>query len=119
MALEKGERQRFVGWLAATVALGVVFVGGQVFEYYEFVTHESFTLSSGVFASAFFGLTGLHGLHVTLGVVLIAILLGRALRGHYDHDHDTSVRTVALYWHFVDAVWIFLVVVLYVGAVVG
>jgi cytochrome c oxidase subunit 3 len=118
-ALESDRRRRFVGWLAATVGLGVVFVAGQVFEYYEFVAHESFTLSSGVFASAFFGLTGLHGLHVALGVVLIAVLLGRALRGHYDETRDTSVRTVALYWHFVDAVWLFLVAVLYVGAVVG
>ena len=118
-ALETGDRQRFIGWLAATVGLGVVFVGGQIFEYYEFITHEAFTLSSGVFASAFFGLTGLHGLHVTLGVVLIGILLGRALRGHYTEGRDTSVRTVALYWHFVDVVWVFLVVVLYVGAVVG
>jgi cytochrome c oxidase subunit 3 len=118
-ALEAGDRRRFVRWLAVTVALGVVFVAGQAFEYYEFVTHESFTLSSGVFASAFFGLTGLHGLHVSLGVVLIGILLWRALRGHYGEGRDTSVRTVALYWHFVDAVWLFLVVVLYVGAVVG
>jgi cytochrome c oxidase subunit 3 len=118
-ALESGRRERFVQWLAATVALGLVFVAGQVFEYYEFVAHESFTLSSGVFASAFFGLTGLHGLHVSLGVVLLGILLWRALRGHYAEGRDTSVRTVALYWHFVDVVWLFLVAVLYVGAVVG
>jgi cytochrome c oxidase subunit 3 len=117
-ALESGERRRFVRWLAVTVGLGVVFVAGQVYEYYEFVTHESFTLSSGVFASAFFGLTGLHGLHVTLGAVLLGILLVRALRGQFVEGRDTGVRTVALYWHFVDAVWLFLVAVLYVGAVV-
>jgi cytochrome c oxidase subunit 3 len=118
-ALEAGRRRRFVRWLAITVGLGVVFVAGQVFEYYEFVVHEEFTLSGGVFASAFFGLTGLHGLHVSLGVVLLGITLGRALRGQYTEGRDTAVRTVALYWHFVDVVWIFLVVVLYVGAVVG
>jgi cytochrome c oxidase subunit 3 len=118
-ALEEGNRKRFIRWLAVTVALGVVFVGGQALEYYEFVTHEEFTLSGGVFASAFYGLTGLHGLHVTLGVVLLASILVRALRGQYTEGRDAGVRTVALYWHFVDVVWLFLVVVLYVGAVVG
>jgi cytochrome c oxidase subunit 3 len=117
-ALAEGERGRFLGLLAATVGLGVVFLGGQAYEYYEFIVHEGFTLSSGVFASAFFGLTGLHGLHVSLGVVLLAVTLGRALRGRYSADRDTAVRTTALYWHFVDGVWLFLVAVLYVGAVV-
>jgi cytochrome c oxidase subunit 3 len=118
-ALDSGRRERFVAWLAVTVGLGVVFVGGQALEYYEFVVEEGFSLSSGAFGSAFYGLTGLHGLHVTLGVVLLASLLVRALRGHYAEGRDTAVRTVSLYWHFVDAVWLFLVVVLYVGAVVG
>lgn len=118
-ALEEGERQRFIGLLGVTVLLGVLFLGGQVLEYYEFVVEEGFTLTSGVYASAFFGLTGLHGLHVTLGVVLLALTLGLALRGRYSAEQDTAVRTVGLYWHFVDAVWLFLVAVLYVGAAVG
>ncbi|MFC7137596.1 cytochrome c oxidase subunit 3 [Halobaculum litoreum] len=118
-ALEAGERQRFLGLLGGTVLLGAVFLVGQAYEYYEFITAESFTLSDGVYASAFYGLTGLHGLHVTLGVVMLAILFVRALRGGYAAGGDTSVRTVSLYWHFVDAVWVFLVAVLYVGAVVG
>jgi len=118
-ALERGNRRRFLGLLGLTVALGVVFLGGQVLEYYEFVVNESFTLSTGVFGSAFFGLTGLHGLHVSLGVVLLAIVFVRALRGHYTEGRDTAVRTTALYWHFVDAVWVFLVAVLYVGATLG
>jgi cytochrome c oxidase subunit 3 len=118
-ALESGDRRRFVGLLAVTVALGVVFVAGQALEYYEFVAGEGFTLSSGAFASAFYGLTGLHGLHVCLGVVLLAIVLARALRGEYSAERDASVRTASLYWHFVDAVWVFLVAVLYVGATAG
>ena len=118
-ALEEGNRRRFVGLLGATFGLGVVFLAGQVYEYYEFVVGEGFTLSTGVFASAFYGLTGLHGLHVSLGVVLLGFVLGRALRGDYSAEHDTSVRTVSLYWHFVDAVWVFLVAVLYVGATLG
>ncbi|SEV89203.1 cytochrome c oxidase subunit 3 [Natrinema salifodinae] len=115
-ALEHDNRRRFLGLLGATLVLGVVFLAGQVYEYYEFVIAEGFTLSSGIFGSAFFGLTGLHGLHVSLGVGGIAVLCWRALRGHYGPDRDTSVATVSLYWHFVDFVWLFLVAVLYVGA---
>jgi cytochrome c oxidase subunit 3 len=116
VALRKGNRRRFLGLLATTLGLGVVFIGGQVYEYYLFIVHESFTLTSGIYASAFFGLTGLHGLHVTLGAVLITIVLVRALAGQYSADRHTSVSTVSMYWHFVDVVWLFLVVVLYVGA---
>ncbi|WP_254543535.1 cytochrome c oxidase subunit 3 [Halomarina pelagica] len=116
VALLNGKRGRFKGLLAVTLLLGVVFLGGQVLEYYEFIVGAGFTLQQGVYASAFFGLTGLHGLHVTLGAVLIAIVFIRALYGQYSPDRHTSVSTVSMYWHFVDAVWIFLVVVLYVGA---
>jgi cytochrome c oxidase subunit 3 len=115
-SLEDGNRRRFLALLGTTLGLGLVFLVGQAYEYYEFVTAEGFTLASGVFGTAFFGLTGLHGFHVTLGVAGIAVLCWRALRGHYGPARDTSVATVSLYWHFVDAVWLVLVVVLYVGA---
>ncbi|MBZ6496650.1 cytochrome c oxidase subunit 3 [Natrinema longum] len=115
-ALEDDDRRRFLGLLGATLVLGLVFLAGQAYEYYEFVAAEGFTLTSGVFGTAFFGLTGLHGFHVALGVGAIAVLCWRALRGHYGPDRDTSVATVSLYWHFVDAVWLVLVLVLYVGA---
>ncbi len=115
-ALDDERRKRFLGLLAVTIALGVAFVAGQVVEYYEFVVREGFTLASGVFGSAFFGLTGLHGLHVALGVILLGIVFWRGLRGQYDADRDTSITTVSYYWHFVDAVWLFLVLMLYVGA---
>ena len=118
VALRKGNRSRFLGLLVATLALGVVFIGGQIYEYYEFIVHEGLSFSGGVFESAFFGLTGLHGLHVTLGAVLIGIITARALKGQYTDERHTSVSTVSMYWHFVDAVWIFLVIVLYAGAVV-
>ncbi|MFC7046724.1 heme-copper oxidase subunit III [Halobacteriaceae archaeon GCM10025711] len=115
-ALDEGNRRRFVGLLAVTVALGVVFLAGQAVEYFEFVVREGFTLTSGVFGSAFFGLTGLHGLHVALGVVMLGTVLARALGGQYASDRDASVATTSLYWHFVDAVWLLLVLLLYVGA---
>ena len=115
-ALEAGNRKKFLGLLGATLLLGLVFLGGQVFEYYELLVVEGFSITTGVLGSAFYGLTGLHGLHVALGVLLIAIAFGRSLRGEYGPGHDTAIKTTSLYWHFVDVVWIFLVVVVYVGA---
>ncbi|MFC4437674.1 MULTISPECIES: cytochrome c oxidase subunit 3 [Natrialbaceae] len=114
-ALHDDNRRRFLGLLGTTLLLGVVFLGGQVIEYYEFVVHEGFALSTGIFGSAFFGLTGLHGIHVALGIGGIGAVFWRALRGHYGPDRDVSVATVSLYWHFVDVVWVLLVIVLYVG----
>ncbi|USZ68746.1 heme-copper oxidase subunit III [Halorussus salilacus] len=114
--LRKGNRKNFLIGMGATLLLGVIFIGGQVLEYYEFIVNEGFTLTSGIYASAFFGLTGLHGLHVSMGAVLIGIVFIRALYGQYTADRHVSVSTVSMYWHFVDAVWIFLVVVMYAGA---
>jgi cytochrome c oxidase subunit 3 len=119
VSIRNRDRRRFVLGLAVTLLLGIVFIAGQVYEYYEFIVAEGFSLTSGIFASAFFGLTGLHGLHVSMGAVLIAIVLVRALAGQYSAERHTSVSTVSMYWHFVDVVWIFLVVVLYVGATLG
>jgi cytochrome c oxidase subunit 3 len=119
VALRNGNRTRFLRLLVATLALGVVFIGGQALEYYEFIVGEGFTLAQGAYGSAFYGLTGLHGLHVTLGAVLLGIVLVRSLRGQYSAERHTSVSTVSMYWHFVDVVWVFLVVVLYVGAEVS
>ncbi|PSQ12339.1 heme-copper oxidase subunit III [Halobacteriales archaeon QS_5_70_15] len=119
VALRRNDRSRFLGLLGVTLLLGIVFLAGQAFEYYEFIVHENFTIAEGAYASAFYGLTGLHGLHVSLGAVLLLIVFVRALYGQYSADRHTSVSTVSMYWHFVDVVWIFLVVVLYVGAILG
>jgi cytochrome c oxidase subunit 3 len=117
--IRKGKMGGFKAWLGVTLLLGVVFLGGQVLEYYEFIVNEGFTLTTGVFGSAFYGLTGLHGLHVSLGAVLLGIVFFRSLKGQYSAERHVSVTTASMYWHFVDAVWILLVVVLYVGSVVG
>ena len=114
--LRDGDRTRFLRFLGVTLGLGVLFLAGQAFEYLQFVVREGYGLASGPFYSAFFGLTGLHGLHVGLGVVLLAILVARAVAGQYSATRHTSVATVTMYWHFVDAVWVFLVATLYVGA---
>lgn len=119
VAIRNENRRNFLLGLAVTLLLGVVFIGGQVYEYYEFIVHSDFNLTTGIFGSAFYGLTGLHGLHVSLGAVIIGIVFVRALRGQYSAERHVSVSTASMYWHFVDVVWVFLVVVLYVGAEAG
>lgn len=116
--LRKDNRRNFIIGLGATLLLGVVFIGGQVLEYYEFIVNEGFSIGNPtpIFESAFYGLTGLHGLHVSLGAVLLAIVFVRALLGQYSAHRHVSVTTVSMYWHFVDVVWVFLVVVIYLGA---
>jgi cytochrome c oxidase subunit 3 len=126
VALRNGNRKRFTTLLGATLLMGVVFIFGQVYEYYEFLVVEGFRPAaligegavefSNPFASAFYALTGLHGLHVTLGAVLLGIVFVRGLRGQYSAERHVSVKTAALYWHFVDAVWIVLVAAIYIGA---
>lgn len=119
VAIRNDNRRGFILGLVTTLVLGTVFIFGQVYEYYEFIVHSDFTLTTGLFGSAFFALTGLHGLHVTLGAVLIAIVTIRALMGQYSAERHVSVSTASMYWHFVDVVWVFLVVVLYFGAELG
>jgi cytochrome c oxidase subunit 3 len=116
LALLNGNRKRFMRLLGATLLLGGIFILGQVYEYYEFIVHEGFTIAEGAYGSAFYGLTGLHGLHVTMGAVLLGIVFFRAYYGQYSPERHTSVSTASMYWHFVDVVWVFLVVVLYAGA---
>ncbi|WP_372911949.1 heme-copper oxidase subunit III [Salinigranum sp.] len=119
VAIRNENRRNFILGLAVTLLLGVVFIAGQVLEYYEFIVREGFTLTSGIYSSAFFGLTGLHGLHVSLGAVILGVVFVRALFGQYSAERHVSVSTASMYWHFVDVVWVFLVVVLYVGAEVA
>lgn len=115
-ALRNDDHSRFVRLTGATVVLGALFLCGQVYEYYDFVVEKGFTLTSGIFATAFFPLTGLHGLHVTLGVVVLSIVLVRGWRlNQYSAERSTSVSTATIYWHFIDAVWLVLVASLYIG----
>jgi len=113
--LRRENRRNYMLGLGMTILLGISFLSGQVYEYLDYITKEGFTITSGLFGSAFFGLTGLHGLHVTLGVILLSIIFTRSLLGQFSGSRDVGVTTVTMYWHFIDAVWIFLVVVIYVG----
>jgi cytochrome c oxidase subunit I len=100
-------------WLGATIALGAVFMVGQGREYLELWQH-GVTVSSNLFATTFFTLTGFHGLHVTVGLIALAIVLARALAGDFRKRPSSILRTVGVYWHFVDVVWLIVFSVIYI-----
>ncbi|HET9484534.1 MAG TPA: cytochrome c oxidase subunit 3 [Xanthomonadales bacterium] len=113
-ALRAGQRGRLLLFLGLTVLLGAVFLGFQAYEYIEAYQHHNLTLGSGVYGSTFFMLTGFHGMHVTLGAIMLAVIWFRCLRGHFDRDHHFAFEAVAWYWHFVDVVWLGLFLFVYV-----
>ncbi len=105
-ALKREQRGALAGWMAATIGLGLVFMVLQVVEFGEAYNHLNLTLGSGVYGSTFFMLTGFHGMHVTIGVIMLSVILLRCIRGHFKPDHHFAFEGVAWYWHFVDVVWL-------------
>lgn len=96
-----------------TVALGIAFLICQAYEYYEAYHHMGLTLGSGIYGSTFFMLTGFHGLHVTIGTIMLIAILVRAMKGHFKPEQHFAFEAVAWYWHFVDVVWLFLFILVY------
>jgi len=112
-AIKEGKRQKMVLWLLATVILGFTFVGFQAEEYIEAYQHLNLKMTSGIYGSTFFMLTGFHGFHVTLGAVMLLVVMLRGMRSHFTADNHFAFEAAAWYWHFVDVVWLGLFVFVY------
>jgi len=112
-AVQKSDRKWTGIWLLATALLGAHFVGNQVYEFYTFAVHDGLTLSTNLFGSSFFVLTGFHGAHVSGGVIWLMGLWILNLRGKLDARDATKVEVAGLYWHFVDIVWIAIFTIVY------
>ncbi|MHC8440601.1 MAG: cytochrome c oxidase subunit 3 [Candidatus Eutrophobiaceae bacterium] len=112
-ALKKNQNTALCGWLAATVALGFFFVYLQGIEYFHAYNELGLTLNSGVYGSTFFMLTGFHGFHVTMGAIMLAVILVRAMKKHFTAENHFAFEAVAWYWHFVDVVWLGLFIFVY------
>ncbi|AYQ55840.1 Cytochrome c oxidase polypeptide III [Bathymodiolus thermophilus thioautotrophic gill symbiont] len=111
-ALRTGHRNQIIGWLVATIALGSAFLGFQIMEYGH-AYHDGLKLTSGIYGSTFYMLTGFHGFHVTIGVIMLTIILYRIQKGHFTADNHFGFEGVAWYWHFVDVVWLGLFIFVY------
>jgi cytochrome c oxidase subunit 3 len=112
-ALRAGRRGRLAVFLALTFLLGFTFVGLQAHEYGEAYTHLGLRLSTGIYGSTFFMLTGFHGLHVTIGAIMLLVIWLRVLRGHFTPTRHFAFEAVSWYWHFVDVVWLGLFIFVY------
>ena len=111
-AVQRGDMKWGKIWLFMTALLGMVFLGGQVYEFPHFV-HEGLTLKTNLFGGSFFLLTGTHGAHVTVGVIWLLSLVVMAQRGQLTQANAETVEIAGLYWHFVDVVWIVLFTLIY------
>ncbi len=112
-ALKDNNRGKLSLWLAITILLGAIFMGFQAYEYVHAYTELNLKLSSGIYGSTFFMLTGFHGFHVTVGAIMLTAVLFRVLRGHFTPEHHFAFEAAAWYWHFVDVVWLGLYIVVY------
>ncbi|MBV8951048.1 MAG: heme-copper oxidase subunit III [Actinobacteria bacterium] len=112
-AIQRGDHRRFRIWILATALFGLTFIGGQVYEFTNFYREHHLSLSSSVFGSTFFVLTGLHGAHVTAGIIWLLSLFGLSTQGRLAAGDSEKVEIAGLYWHFVDVIWIVIFTVIY------
>jgi len=111
--LKKNNRTQLSFGLFLTVALGVLFLCLQAYEYHHAYTEMNLNLTTGAYGATFFMLTGFHGFHVTLGTIMLIVILLRSLKGHFSPEHHFGFEAVSWYWHFVDVVWLLLFILVY------
>ena len=115
ISLKRRNHSMLCIWLLLTILLGVTFLFGQGLEWVGLIKQD-ITISRNVFGTTFFTLTGFHGFHVTVGLIMLLILLGLAISGDFKGPESAAVESVSLYWHFVDGVWIVVFSVIYLWA---
>jgi cytochrome c oxidase subunit 3 len=113
-AAERGDVYGLRRWFVITLVMGTIFVGGQINEYRELVTHEGTTIASSPYGSVFYLTTGFHGLHVVGGLFAFVVVLLRSTVGRFSPEKATSAIVTSYYWHFVDVVWIGLFAAIYI-----
>ena len=111
-AAHRGEMRRMRLWIFTTAVLGASFIAGQVYEF-TVMKKEGLGYTTNIFGSAFYSLTGFHGVHVTIGIIMLLSLLGLSFRGKLPQEKAETVEVIGLYWHFVDVVWIVIFTVVY------
>src|SRR5438067_11850424 len=111
-AMQRHDQRRMRVWLTTTALLGAVFVGGQAYEFTSFY-RSGLSLHQNLFGSSFFVLTGFHGAHVTVGILMLLSLAAISWKGRLAEDRVETVELIGLYWHFVDVVWIVIFTMIY------
>jgi heme/copper-type cytochrome/quinol oxidase subunit 3 len=112
-AITRGDGRRGRIWLVSTALLGSTFIGGQIYEFRDFMVNKHLGMSTNLFGSSFYVLTGFHGVHVTLGILMLFSVAFLSWRGKITKAQAETVEIIGLYWHFVDVIWIVIFTVVY------
>lgn len=112
--IERGRMKTFAALWALTIALGLVFIGGTALEWHKLIYVDGLTVRTNLFGTTFYSLVGLHATHVVIGLVGLILILSFTITGHINQEHSERIQVFALYWHFVDAVWVVVFTVVYV-----
>jgi cytochrome c oxidase subunit 3/cytochrome o ubiquinol oxidase subunit 3 len=113
-ALERNKVKLFGGWWALTLILGAIFLVGTGFEWHTLIYEKGLTISTNLFGTTFYSLVGLHATHVIFGLIGLSTVLAFTLAGKVREEHSARIQVLALYWHFVDAVWVVVFTVVYI-----
>ena len=113
-AIEKARMAAFRLWWSVTILLGLIFLGDTANEWYKLIVHDHLTIHTNLFGTTFYSLVGLHASHVIVGLIMMLVVLTFALGGKVHSEHSERVKVLAMYWHFVDAVWVVVFTVVYI-----
>ena len=113
-AIELGKMKAFTMWWTVTILLGAIFLTGTGAEWYKLIVHDHLTISTNLFGTTFYSLVGLHATHVVVGLLMMLAVLAFSLTRRLLPEHAERVKVLAMYWHFVDAVWVVVFTVVYV-----
>ena len=113
-ALKKGAMRGFVGWWALTATLGAIFLIGTGIEWHKLIYQDGLTISTNLFGTTYYSIVGLHASHVIIGLLALLTVLLFTVTGHVRQEHAERIQVLALYWHFVDAVWVVVFTVVYI-----
>ena len=112
--IERGNMRRFTAWWALTMALGCIFIAGTAVEWHKLIYLDGLTIHTNLFGTTFYSLVGLHATHVVVGLCMLGLVLIFSLTGHVTEANSERIQVLALYWHFVDGVWVVVFTVVYI-----
>jgi cytochrome c oxidase subunit III len=113
-AIERGKVKIFAQWWALTFVLGAIFLAGTAIEWHKLIYQDGLTISTNLFGTTYYSIVGLHASHVVIGLVALLTVLLFTVTGHVRQEHAERIQVLALYWHFVDAVWVVVFTVVYI-----
>jgi len=113
--IDRGKMRAFAAWWALTITLGAIFIAGTAIEWHKLIYVDGLTIRTNLFGTTFYSLVGLHATHVVIGLIGLLTILLFALTGHVRQEHSERIQVFALYWHFVDAVWVVVFTVVYIA----